>query len=98
VVHNFGLLFGGAAQQEDELAVDGDVRAEIRKAGTRADVDSIVLLSGDGGMTNAIRDARRQGKHVFVVAWDGSLHPALAKAASRVALLDDLAPLLRRFH
>lgn len=97
-VHSFRLMSDGVSVSEDESAVDGDVRAEIRKAGARADIDSVVLLSGDGGMTNAVRDARRGGKRVFVVAWDGSLHPALAAAASRVALLDDLAPLLARFH
>lgn len=97
-LHKFDLLIEGGAVAEDELAVDGEVRAEVRKAANRADIDSIVLLSGDGGMTNAVRYARDQGKDVFVVAWEGTLHPALATKATDVAFIDDLRPLIARFH
>lgn len=97
-VRKFDLLVEGTAVTEDELAVDGEVRAEVRKAANRADVDSIVLLSGDGGMTNAVHYAKGQGKDVFVVAWEGTLNPALAEAATDWAYIDDLRSLIARFH
>lgn len=82
--------------REDELAVDGAVRRRIRASADNPYVDEIFVLSGDGGMTNAVRCARRAGKRVIVLAWSHTLHPALAAAASGFAFIDDLGPLIGR--
>lgn len=100
-VHSFMLLqneFGEIA--ENEFLVDGDVRAEIRAAAHSPAVDAVVVMSGDGGMTNAVKDARRAGKDVFVLAWDGTLNPALAAAATACITLEEMRPLIGRplFH
>lgn len=81
---------------EDEAAVDGAVRQRIRASADNPYVDDIFVLSGDGGMTNAVRYARRAGKRVIVLAWSNTLHPALAAAASGFAIIDDLGPLIGR--
>lgn len=96
-VHTFLLLqneFGEMA--ENEFLVDGDVRAEIRAAARSPAVDAVVVMSGDGGMTNAVKDARRAGKDVFVLAWDGTLNPALAAAATACITLEEMRPLIGR--
>lgn len=81
---------------EDEAAVDGAVRQRIRASADNPYVDDIFVLSGDGGMTNAVRYARRAGKRVIVLAWSNTLHPALAAAASGFAIIDDLGSLICR--
>lgn len=83
---------------ENEALVDGDVRAIIRAFAEQDDVDAIVLLGGDGGYTNAVRDARRAGKKVFVVAWANTLHSMLATAATATATIESLRPLIGRVH
>lgn len=81
---------------ENETLVDGDVRTNICAAADTPDCDSIVLMSGDGGMTSAVLYAQRAGKKVFVIAWNGTLHPALAAAATATATIDELRPLISR--
>lgn len=83
---------------ENEARVDGDVRAIVRAVAAQDDVDAIVLLGGDGGYTNAVRDARCAGKNVFVVAWANTLHPALAAVATATATVESLRPLISRVH
>ena len=83
---------------ENEAAVDGGVRALIRSAAASSDVDSVVVLSGDGGMTDAVHVARCAGKSVYVVAWEGTLNPALAEAATDSAFIEELRPLIARLH
>lgn len=79
-----------------KMTGDGDVKALIRMAADDERCCSIVVMSGDGGMTDAVKYARRAGKCVFVVAWMGTLHPALANAANDHAFIDDLRPLISR--
>jgi hypothetical protein len=81
---------------ENEQRVDGNVRKLIYEAAESPECDSIVVMSGDGGMTNAVKYARHARKNVFVVAWDGTLHPALAAAATDHKTIDDLHPLIAR--
>lgn len=81
---------------ENEMWVDGDVRAIVRTFAAQEDVDTIVLFGGDGGYTRAVRDARRAGKNVFVVAWADTLHSALAAAATATATIESLRPLIGR--
>lgn len=81
---------------ENETFVDGDVRTLIRAAADSPDCDSIVVMSGDGGMTNAVKYARLAGKKVYVVAWEGTLHPALAAAATAHLTIEELRPLIAR--
>lgn len=83
---------------ENEARVDGDVRAIVRAIAAEDDVDAIVLLGGDGGYTNAVRDARHKGKNVFVVAWANTLHSMLAAAATATATIESLRPLVGRVH
>lgn len=83
---------------ENEAWVDGDVRTIIRASAAQGGVDAIVLFGGDGGYTNAVRDARRAGKDVFVVAWANTLHSALAAAATATATIESLRPLIGRVH
>ena len=91
------LLFDANGRvHEDESAVDGAVRRRIRASADNPYVDDIFVLSGDGGMTNAVRYARRVGKRVIVLAWSNTLHPALAAAASGFAFIDDLSSLICR--
>lgn len=47
-------------------------------------------------MTGPVQEAVRKGKQVVVLAWRGTLHPALAAAATAHFDLDDLRPLLER--
>jgi hypothetical protein len=97
VVNSFALLnddFGNVI--ENERLVDGDVRTQIRAAANFRYCDSIVILSGDGGMTNAVKEARRAGKNVVVLAWEGTMHPALAAAASTHASIDSLQHMIGR--
>lgn len=86
--------------RENEEIADGNVRRAIRDAACREDVESIVLLSGDGGMINAVRYARRCGKNVFVAAWAGTLHNELAKASTSHIAINDLIPIVgfRKYH
>lgn len=96
-VNSFELLYDEAGHpMENERLVDGDVRKQIRAAAAFRHCDTIVVLSGDGGFTNAVHDARRAGKNVVVLAWDGTLHPALAEAASAYANIDGLRELIGR--
>lgn len=81
---------------ENECLVDGHVRKLIYEAANSPECDSIVLMGGDGGYTNAVKFARRAGKNVFVVAWGGTLHPALAAAATDHATVETLRPLISR--
>lgn len=99
VVNSFALLHDGAGNaMENEQLVDGDVRTQIRAAAKFHYCDSILLIGGDGGFTNAVKDARRAGKNVVVLAWSGTLHPALAEAASAHASIDSLRGLIGRPH
>jgi hypothetical protein len=77
---------------ENEARVDGHVRRLIRAA----DVDTIVLLGGDGGYTNAVRGARRAGRKVFSIAWSGTAHPALVAASTDFATVEALRPIIAR--
>ena len=81
---------------ENERAVDGQVRALVRQSALSERCDTIVLISGDGGMTPAVHDARTRGKRVVVLSWQSGLHPALRAAADDVFLIDELQPLLER--
>lgn len=85
----------GAGLKETAI-VDAQVRDVIRSAADRDDVETVVILSGDGGMTNAVRYVRHRGKKVIVLAWSGSLHPALAQAATASATLEEFGSLLLR--
>lgn len=96
-VNSFALLHDEAGNlMENERLVDGDVKNQIRAAAKFRHCDSVVLLGGDGGFTNAVKDARRAGKNVVVLAWEGTLHPALAEAASAHASIDSLRDLIGR--
>lgn len=85
-----------AGELSENHLVDGDVRKLVRAAADLPDIESIVLLGGDGGMTSAVKFARRAGKKVFVVAWEGTRHPALAAAATDTATVESLRPLISR--
>lgn len=96
-VHRFAPLRSAKGRlSEDEDRVDGDVRSLIRSAANLPNCDSIVVFSGDGGMTNAVKDARQAGKDVFVVAWSGTLHPALAAAATAHISVEKLCHFIAR--
>ncbi|MBL8445291.1 MAG: NYN domain-containing protein [Zoogloeaceae bacterium] len=95
-IHGFGLHAHSGELTENEMRVDGDVRKLIRAAANANDCQNVVVMSGDGGMTNAVKDARRAGKRVFVIAWEGTLHPALAAAATNYMTIDELRPLIGR--
>lgn len=96
-VNTFELLRDSAGKLvEDEVQVDGDVRTQIRAATRSAYCDTIVVFAGDGGYTNAVKEARDAGKTVVVLAWAGTLHPALAAAASAHARIDSLRSLIGR--
>ena len=96
-VNSFALLHDDAGNpMENECLVDGDVKNQIRAAAKFRHCDTIVVLGGDGGFTNAVKDARRAGKNVVVIAWEGTLHPALAEAASAHASIDSLRELIGR--
>lgn len=98
-VHSFALLQNELGEiSENEFLVDGDVRNEIRAAALSSAIDAVVVMSGDGGMTNAVQDARRSGKDVFVLAWAGTLNPALAAAATACITLEEMHPLIGRPH
>lgn len=97
IVHSYlALKNEDGTIYENEAFVDGDVRNLIRAAADTPDCDVIVVMSGDGGMTNATKYARRAGKQVFVLAWDGTLHPALADAATAHISIDELRPIISR--
>lgn len=97
IVHSFLAVKGeDNTIFENEAFVDGDVRNLIRAAADTPNCDVIVVMSGDGGMTNATKYARRAGKQVFVLAWEGTLHPALADAATAHISIDELRPLISR--
>ena len=98
-VHSFALLQNELGEiSENEFLVDGDVRNEIRTAALSSEIDAVVVMSGDGGMTNAVKDARRAGKDVFVLAWADTLNPALAAAATAYITLEEMLPLIGRPH
>lgn len=90
------LVDSWGAVSENELQVDGAVRDAIRRAAADAWCDACVVLSGDGGMTNAVKFARRSRKDVFVIAWADSLNPALAQAATAAASIESLRALITR--
>jgi len=81
---------------EKEPLVDGSVRAHLYATVTDTTTDSIVLFSGDGGYTNAVKKLIAAGKQVFVIAWQGSANPALIAAATAFATVEDLRPLIAR--
>lgn len=81
---------------EDEMRVDGAVRTLIRAAAESSDVDTVLLFSGDGGNSNAVTEARRGGKTVIVLAWNGTLNPALARAATDHITIEAMRPLIAR--
>lgn len=81
---------------EDEVRVDGDVRSKIRAASRSTYCDTVIVFGGDGGYTSAVNEARHAGKTVVVLAWGGTLHPALAAAASGHAHIDSLRSLIGR--
>nr|WP_315468607.1 NYN domain-containing protein [uncultured Undibacterium sp.] len=96
-VNSFALIEDEAGNlMENELLVDGDVKKQIRAAAKFYHCDSIVLIGGDGGFTNVVKDALRAGKNVVVIAWEGTLHHALSKAASAHASIDSLRDLIGR--
>lgn len=96
IVHRYLALKNSAnIISENESFVDGDVRSLIRAAAD-APCENIVVMSGDGGMTNAVLYARRAGKKVYVIAWEGTLHPALAAAATAYVTVEALRPLISR--
>ena len=85
-----------AGELSENQFVDGDVKKLVIAAADSPEIESIVLLGGDGGMTSAVKYARRAGKNVYVVAWSGTLHPALAAAATATATIEELKPLIAR--
>ena len=95
-MHLFKLRSLDDRHFENEDAVDGGICAAVRRYTTDPKVDTVVLLSGDGRMTGPVQEAVRKGKQVVVLAWRGTLHPALAAAATAHFDLDDLRPLLER--
>lgn len=96
-VNGFDLLLDDSGQLiENERLVDGDVRKQIRAAAKFAHCDTIVVLGGDGGYVNAVKEARCAGKTIVVIAWEGTLHPALAAAASTYASVESLRDLIGR--
>jgi hypothetical protein len=90
-VHRHPPLRTGNRFKENEAAVDGNVRQLIRNASADRSVESIVLLGGDGGYSNAVHSAVHAGKKVFVVAHEGTINQALAEVATAVATLEELA-------
>jgi len=95
-VHSHLSLRNEVGELSENPDVDGDVKKLIRAAADSPDCQNIVLLGGDGGMTSAVKYARRAGKNVYVVAWSGTIHPALAAAATATATIDELKPLIAR--
>lgn len=81
---------------EDEFRVDGAIRTLIRGAAKSPDVDTVLLFSGDGGNSNAVTEASQAGKKVIVLAWDGTLNPALARAATDHITIEAMRPLIAR--
>lgn len=96
VYRHLALQNDDGSFSENEQFVDGDVRKLIRAAADSPACQSLVLMSGDGGMTNAVKYARRAGKKVYVVAWAGTLHPALAAVATAHITIEELRPLISR--
>jgi len=84
------------ALTEKEMLVDGRVRDHLYAAASNNAIDSIVLLSADGGNTNAVKANRRAHKNVYVVAWQGSANPALIAAATAFSTVEDLRTLIGR--
>ena len=66
--------------QDDDL-IAGIVRGE-RIAGRR--FAAITLLSGDGGLVEAVQEARTAGSHVTVAAWPVTLAARLRETADAV--------------
>lgn len=95
-VHLSQLLISENRWLENEKEVDGGVRAAVRRYATDPNVDTIVLFSGDGGMTRAVCEAVKKGKRVVALAWRNTLHSALESAASAHIYIDELQPLLER--
>ncbi len=54
-------------------------------------VDTIVIGSGDGIFTPVVRSLRRGGKEVVVVSRESALSAALAREASEVRLVPEVA-------
>lgn len=97
VLHRFEPLVDAHGQlRENEVEVDGQVRDLIRAASADTDCDTVVVFGADGGFTNAVKDARRAGKNVYVIAWDGTLNPALAAAATAHISMEQLLPIIGR--
>lgn len=96
VYRHLALRNSDGSFSENEFFVDGDVRKLIRAAADTPTCGALCVMSGDGGMTNAVKYARRAGKKVYVVAWAGTLHPALAAAATAHMTIEELRPLISR--
>ena len=83
-----------------------DIAAQLHVAGAKVVVHDpkgieparkrFPMLEYAQEVTNAVKDARRAGKNVVVLAWEGTLHPALAEAANAHASIDSLRKLIGR--
>lgn len=68
--------------REDELSVDGGVRETIRNFAKDSQIESILILAGDGGYTAEVSSAVSAGKKVIVASWQHSVNSSLVEAAS----------------
>ncbi len=54
----------------------------------RDNVDSVLILTGDGDIIPVIEEVQRSGKHCYVSAFSSGLHPDLPMLADRFYCLD----------
>jgi hypothetical protein len=78
-----------AIVRENEQLVDGRIVAAIHEFAQSPDHQNLILMSGDGRMTDAVKAAITSGKNVAVLAWKGSIKASLELAAQTTLYIDD---------
>lgn len=68
-----------------DIALTVDVLGHVH----HDNVDTVILLSGDGDYLPLIKEVQRSGKQCFVSAFSDGLNPSLRKTADSFFLLDE---------
>jgi len=81
-------VFKKAEQGEKNKSVDVNICVDVLRHCYNGDVDSIVLVSGDGDYLPLIREVMRRGTQVYVSAFSKGMNPELLRTVDGFAYLD----------
>lgn len=82
-------VFKKAKSGEKTKSVDINLCVDILRHCYADDLDTVVLMSGDGDYLPLLREVMRRGKQAIVAAFSSGLNPEIGRTVDGLQILDD---------